>query len=320
MLSCFVSFFLFLFFEKKTEFSPQIVYLVNEIVKTKKKKKNRGFECRAVYTSVVPLANGSKANILQILANDYYECFLFVCLFGCELLRSPREMNFFEFICIRCAELMDASLQILQSSLQDQDSQKVYSCVDLYFVSQVNCFRLLLEENFFSWWLTVFVKYFSSLVCQDGSTFKSKYKFRPYFYAGTKVSTFLYVYLPFISLFLYKKKLNVFHYDSKVKSLSIFSVQEQTEMDVETYLRRRYENQIANVEIMAKEDLDLVRNLAYQQSLEHIVNHCNEFVFLQSLFLFVLKNKGSHIVIVNCLLKISKRFRVQRNEVKENSN
>lgn len=36
-------------------------------------------------------------------------------------------------------------------------------------------------------------------------------------------------------------------------------------MDVETYLRRRYENQIANIEIVAKEDLDLVRNLSYQQ-------------------------------------------------------
>lgn len=33
------------------------------------------------------------------------------------------------------------------------------------------------------------------------------------------------------------------------------------EMDVEAYLRRRYESQIANIEIVEKEDLDLVSNL-----------------------------------------------------------
>lgn len=32
-------------------------------------------------------------------------------------------------------------------------------------------------------------------------------------------------------------------------------------MDVEAYLRRRYENQIADIEIVEKEDLDLVSNL-----------------------------------------------------------
>jgi len=44
------------------------------------------------------------------------------------------------------------------SSWEDEDTGKIYSCVDQYFVSQ------------------------------DGSTFKVKYKFRPYFYAATKVS------------------------------------------------------------------------------------------------------------------------------------
>lgn len=33
------------------------------------------------------------------------------------------------------------------------------------------------------------------------------------------------------------------------------------EMDVEAYLRRRYEGQIAAIEIIEKEDLDLVSNL-----------------------------------------------------------
>ena len=33
------------------------------------------------------------------------------------------------------------------------------------------------------------------------------------------------------------------------------------EMDVEAYLRRRYETQIADIEIIEKEDLDLVSNL-----------------------------------------------------------
>ncbi|XP_030957704.1 DNA polymerase epsilon catalytic subunit A-like isoform X2 [Quercus lobata] len=79
------------------------------------------------------------------------------------------------------------------SSWEDEDTQHVYSCVDLYFVSQ------------------------------DGSTFKSKYKFRPYFYAATK---------------------------------------EKTEVDVEAYLRRRYESQIADIEIIEKEDLDLKNHLS----------------------------------------------------------
>ncbi|KAL6341762.1 hypothetical protein AAG906_038006 [Vitis piasezkii] len=79
------------------------------------------------------------------------------------------------------------------SSWEDEETHKVYSCVDLYFVSQ------------------------------DGSSFKSKYKFRPYFYAATK---------------------------------------DKMEMDVEAYLRRRYEGQIADIEIMYKEDLDLKNHLS----------------------------------------------------------
>ncbi|CAA3021626.1 DNA polymerase epsilon catalytic subunit A-like, partial [Olea europaea subsp. europaea] len=47
-------------------------------------------------------------------------------------------------------------LTLASSSWEDQETRKMYSCVDLYFV------------------------------CQDGSTFKTKYKFRPYFYAATK--------------------------------------------------------------------------------------------------------------------------------------
>ncbi|XP_052190980.1 DNA polymerase epsilon catalytic subunit A-like isoform X2 [Diospyros lotus] len=84
-------------------------------------------------------------------------------------------------------------LTFASSSWEDQDTHKVYSCVDLYFV------------------------------CQDGSTFKTKYKFRPYFYAATKV---------------------------------------KMEMDVEAYLRRRYESQIADIEIVDKEDLDLKNHLS----------------------------------------------------------
>lgn len=37
-------------------------------------------------------------------------------------------------------------------------------------------------------------------------------------------------------------------------------------MDVEAYLRRRYESQIANVEIVEKEDLDLVSSLLFNGS------------------------------------------------------
>ncbi|KAI5666605.1 hypothetical protein M9H77_16458 [Catharanthus roseus] len=84
-------------------------------------------------------------------------------------------------------------LTFSSSSWEDQETHRVYSCVDLYFVSQ------------------------------DGSMFKAKYKYRPYFYAATK---------------------------------------EKMEMDVEAYLRRRYEGQIADIEIVQKEDLDLKNHLS----------------------------------------------------------
>ncbi|KAL6577446.1 DNA polymerase epsilon catalytic subunit A [Orobanche minor] len=84
-------------------------------------------------------------------------------------------------------------LTFASSSWEDRETHKVYSCVDLYFV------------------------------CQDGSTFKAKYKFRPYFYAATK---------------------------------------DKMEMDVEAYLRRRYEGQVAEIEIVEKEDLDLKNHLS----------------------------------------------------------
>ncbi|KAI7983738.1 DNA polymerase epsilon catalytic subunit A [Camellia lanceoleosa] len=84
-------------------------------------------------------------------------------------------------------------LTFSSSSWEDQETHKVYSCVDLYFV------------------------------CQDGSSFKSKYKFRPYFYAATK---------------------------------------DKMEMDVDAYLRRRYQSQIADIEIIEKEDLDLKNHLS----------------------------------------------------------
>uniref|UniRef100_J3LD65 DNA polymerase epsilon catalytic subunit n=1 Tax=Oryza brachyantha TaxID=4533 RepID=J3LD65_ORYBR len=79
------------------------------------------------------------------------------------------------------------------SSWEDEDTGKIYSCVDLYFVSQ------------------------------DGSTFKVKYKFPPYFYASTK---------------------------------------DKMELEVEAYLRRRYEGDIADIEIIEKEDLDLKNHLS----------------------------------------------------------
>ncbi|XP_049379283.1 DNA polymerase epsilon catalytic subunit A-like isoform X1 [Solanum stenotomum] len=84
-------------------------------------------------------------------------------------------------------------LTLASSSWEDQETRKVYSCVDLYFV------------------------------CQDGSTFKAKYKFRPYFYVATK---------------------------------------DKMEMDVDSYLRRRYESQIADIEVLEKEDLDLKNHLS----------------------------------------------------------
>ncbi|RZB74984.1 DNA polymerase epsilon catalytic subunit A-like [Glycine soja] len=84
-------------------------------------------------------------------------------------------------------------LTFASSSVDDEDSYKVYSCVDLYFVAQ------------------------------DGSSFKTKFRFRPYFYVATK---------------------------------------DKMEIDVEAYLKRRYEGQIADVEIIEKEDLDLKNHLS----------------------------------------------------------
>ena len=40
----------------------------------------------------------------------------------------------------------------------------------------------------------------------------------------------------------------------------VLILQEKMEMDVEAYLWRRYEPQIADIVIVAKEDLDLVSN------------------------------------------------------------
>ncbi|EHA8586834.1 hypothetical protein COCNU_scaffold001050G000020 [Cocos nucifera] len=57
----------------------------------------------------------------------------------------------------------------------------------------------------------------------DGSTFKVKYRFPPYFYAAAK---------------------------------------EKMELEVEAYLRRRYEGEIADIEIVEKEDLDLKNHLS----------------------------------------------------------
>ncbi|TVU12159.1 hypothetical protein EJB05_45789 [Eragrostis curvula] len=84
-------------------------------------------------------------------------------------------------------------LTFAPSSWEDEDTGKIYSCVDLYFVSQ------------------------------DGSTFKVKYKFRPYFYAATK---------------------------------------DKMELEVDAYLRRRYEGEISDIEIIEKEDLDLKNHLS----------------------------------------------------------
>ncbi|WOK95843.1 DNA polymerase epsilon catalytic subunit A-like [Canna indica] len=84
-------------------------------------------------------------------------------------------------------------LTFAPSSWEGQETSKIYSCVDLYFVSQ------------------------------DGSTFKVKYKFPPYFYAATK---------------------------------------DKMELEIEAYLRRKYEGQIADVDIVDKEDLDLKNHLS----------------------------------------------------------
>ncbi|KAL1201896.1 DNA polymerase epsilon catalytic subunit A [Cardamine amara subsp. amara] len=84
-------------------------------------------------------------------------------------------------------------LTFASSSWEDPDNGKTYSCVDLYFVTQ------------------------------DGFSFKTKYKFRPYFYAATK---------------------------------------DKMELEVEAYLRRRYERQVADIEIVEKEDLDLKNHLS----------------------------------------------------------
>ncbi|XP_020701921.2 DNA polymerase epsilon catalytic subunit A isoform X1 [Dendrobium catenatum] len=84
-------------------------------------------------------------------------------------------------------------LTLASSSWEEQGTCNIHSCVDLFFV------------------------------CQDGSKFKAKYVFQPYFYVATK---------------------------------------EKMQLEVDAYLRRRYEGQISNIEIMEKEDLDLKNHLS----------------------------------------------------------
>lgn len=45
---------------------------------------------------------------------------------------------------------------------------------------------------------------------------------------------------------------------AKFMTLAVFHVQKNMELDVDAYLRRRYEGQIANIQIVEKEDLDMV--------------------------------------------------------------
>lgn len=117
-------------------------------------------------------------------------------------------------------------LSMASSSFEDEDASKTFSCVDLYFV------------------------------CQDGSTFKSKFKFAPYFYVATK---------------------------------------EKMELDVEAYLRRRYEGQIADIEIVDKEDLDLKNHLSglYKTYLKVSFNTVQELMHVKSdLLLVVERNRA----------------------------
>lgn len=87
-----------------------------------------------------------------------------------------------------------------------------------------------------------------------------KYKFRPYFYAATKVSAFecliLITAICYISS-CWKLVHEVVFVDQYWWSFCR-TLQDNMETDVEAYLRRRYENDIANIEIVEKEDLDLV--------------------------------------------------------------
>ena len=51
-------------------------------------------------------------------------------------------------------------------------------------------------------------------------------------------------------------------------------LQENTELEVDSYLRRRYEGQIASIEIVNKEDLDLVSVYRVVLQLTNRVNLC----------------------------------------------
>jgi DNA polymerase epsilon subunit 1 len=77
----------------------------------------------------------------------------------------------------------------LQSSYEDEDTRKAYSCVDLYFVTQVffgwNAFLLVFASKE---GLCLLNRLLIGVCMQDGSSFKTKYRFRPYFYVATKVS------------------------------------------------------------------------------------------------------------------------------------
>nr|CAD1820134.1 unnamed protein product [Ananas comosus var. bracteatus] len=119
-------------------------------------------------------------------------------------------------------------LTLAPSSWEDQDTGKIYSCVDLYFVSQ------------------------------DGSTFKVKYKFRPYFYAASK---------------------------------------DNTELEVEAYLRRRYEGRITDIEIAEKEDLDLKNHLSglHRQYLKIQFDTVQQLIYVRNELLHVVERNQAKL-------------------------
>lgn len=143
----------------------------------------------------------------------------------------------------------------LQSSWEDEKTRKVYSCIDLYFVSQVSFSSFImfcLLKNL------VMNPYFimTSLILQIGE----------WIFNFTIGWFFFQIKVQVSSLFLCSHKGKSWlpllkNWDFLLSLLIIrmmMTWQDKMEMDVEAYLRRRYESQIVDIEIMDKEDLDLV--------------------------------------------------------------
>lgn len=111
--------------------------------------------------------------------NSHSVSYLVLLLNSCNLRYFNKQIRYFFYRFCYCR---------MQSSWEDVDTGKIYSCVDLYFTTQVKILFCYFVHSFLMFFFS-FSFFFVSGLClvQDGSSFKVKYRFCPYFYVAVKV-------------------------------------------------------------------------------------------------------------------------------------